>query len=582
MKRTLTFLFFLMAFSQILLSQKIYPAAPSQAVRTMAEWEEEQAIAIAWSSSFSNQFPILTNIVKNAMKEVVVIIVCNSKTDSTSARNYLQNNGVILNNNVVLIVKSVNTIWIRDYGPNTVYYNDVDSLAFVDWRYNRPRPADDIVSDALGKMLKKSIFKTISGNEDLVNTGGNFMADGLGTAFASKLILNENVGKPVGNSPFATKKSEAKIDSIMQEYMGISRYIKMETLPNDGIHHIDMHMKLLDEETLLVGKYPDGISDGPQIEANLQYVLSNFKTPYGKKYDIVRIPMPPDENGKYPNVGAPSLNGKYRTYANAIFVNKTVLVPTYEQKYDTTAIKIWQKALPGHTIVGINCNSIIGQSGAIHCITKEIGVDEPLLITHSKIREYVIGDPNNPISGFIVYKAAIKHKNGIKNATIKYRNQNHLAWTSLAMEKGNGDEWFVNLSDKKINRDTIYYFIEAEANNGKKITRPITGENGAWRFPVLISISSTTNVENSNIEIAKIYPNPASAITCVELNSEVNSKAKVELFDINGRLVNSLYNGAIDAGVNRFFFDASLLASGVYVVQVAAGNQRKTSRVVVK
>lgn len=36
--------------------------------------------------------------------------------------------------------------------------------------------------------------------------------------------------------------------------MGIERYIKMQTLPYDGIHHIDMHMKLLDEETLLVGQ----------------------------------------------------------------------------------------------------------------------------------------------------------------------------------------------------------------------------------------------------------------------------------------------------------------------------------------
>ena len=46
----------------------------------------------------------------------------------------------------------------------------------------------------------------------------------------------------------------------------------------DGIHHIDMHMKLLDESTLLVSEYPTGVADGPQIEANLQYVLSNFTT----------------------------------------------------------------------------------------------------------------------------------------------------------------------------------------------------------------------------------------------------------------------------------------------------------------
>lgn len=55
----------------------------------------------------------------------------------------------------------------------------------------------------------------------------------------------------------------------------------METLPYDGIHHIDMHMKLLDEETLLVSKYPTGVADGPQIEANIQYVLNNFNRHLG-------------------------------------------------------------------------------------------------------------------------------------------------------------------------------------------------------------------------------------------------------------------------------------------------------------
>ena len=55
----------------------------------------------------------------------------------------------------------------------------------------------------------------------------------------------------------------------MNKFLGVDRYIKMNTLPYDQIHHIDMHMKLLDEETLLVGQYPPGIADGPQIEANL-------------------------------------------------------------------------------------------------------------------------------------------------------------------------------------------------------------------------------------------------------------------------------------------------------------------------
>jgi agmatine deiminase len=160
----------------------------------------------------------------------------------------------------------------------------------------------------------------------------------------------------------------------MADFMGIDRYIKMETLPYDDIHHIDMHMKLLDEETLLVGQYPAGVADGPQIEANLNYVLNNFRTPFGNPYHVVRIPMPPDGGNDYPND-----NGDYRTYANCVFVNKTVLVPTYEEEYDTTGLRILQEQLPGYNVVGINCNNIITSLGALHCITKLVHTPRPAL-----------------------------------------------------------------------------------------------------------------------------------------------------------------------------------------------------------
>ena len=120
------------------------------------------------------------------------------------------------------------------------------------------------------------------------------MSDGHGTAFASELILEEN---EAGNPYFVTVKDEVEIDDMMSDYMGISRYIKMPVLPYDEIHHIDMHMKLLDEETLLVSEYPTGAADGPQIEANLQYVLSNFNSMFGTPYKVIRITVPPSTGG---------------------------------------------------------------------------------------------------------------------------------------------------------------------------------------------------------------------------------------------------------------------------------------------
>jgi len=202
---------------------------PSSPVRTMAEWEESQAVAITWTSYSS----MLKDIVKAAQTECTVYIVCSgtSGSDSTSIKNYLTSNSVPLTN-LHFKIAPYNSVWIRDYGPNPAYTNDVDSLIFVDWIYNRPsRPKDDTVPSVIARDLKIPIYITSQSPYDIIGTGGNWMSDGLGTAFGSNLTIQEN-----------PNHSTAAIDQIMHDFMGINRYIHMTVLPYDGIHHIDMHM----------------------------------------------------------------------------------------------------------------------------------------------------------------------------------------------------------------------------------------------------------------------------------------------------------------------------------------------------
>jgi hypothetical protein len=54
-------------------------------------------------------------------------------------------------------------------------------------------------------------------------------------------------------------------------------------------------MRIIDEETIIIGEYPEGVSDGPQINANIEYLNEEVKTAFGHSYRIIRIPMPPDE-----------------------------------------------------------------------------------------------------------------------------------------------------------------------------------------------------------------------------------------------------------------------------------------------
>ena len=562
-KTTLASIAAALFFSCSLFAQS-FTTPPQSPVRAMAEWEELQSLIITWR----DHPDILSEIVRAARQECNVVICCNNATVVTQAKSKLTSKGVDFSSNVSFVVVPNNSVWVRDYGPNCVYSNDVDSLYFVDWIYNRTnRPQDNVIASTLAPYFGVPLYNTSAAPTDLVNTGGNFMSDGMGTAFASKLILSENdSANPYGVSV----KTESQIDGILSDFMGIDRYIKMTALPYDLIHHIDMHMKLLDEETLLVGQYPEGIADGPQIEANIQYVLNHFQSAFGTPYKVIRIPMPP-QDGDYPDVGA-----DYRTYANAVFVNKTVILPFYETQYDTTAQRIWQESLPGYKIVGVDCNSIIGLSGAIHCITKEVGVNDPLRIIHQELQ---CQENGNTPGGYAV-NASIQHRSGIAGAKIFYTTDLSAAWQNTDMWQGiiANDDWFGSIP-AQAGGSTVYYYIEASAVNGKTFARPITAPEGWWKF--CVTPASGTD-EPAAVTLLDIYPNPASAITAVPVQSAAKAQGNILVYNSLGQMVEEVFEGEIPSGSSTYFLDAGKLAGGTYYVKLQTRGQVQVKKLIVK
>ena len=523
---------------------------PSSPVRTMAEWEELQGILIGWTSYPS----ILREIVRAAKAECRVYIVTNNQQ---SVINYL-NSGNVDTVNVSFVNTPFNSVWSRDYGPWSAYTNDVDTLVTIDWIYNRPRPDDDNVPVAIAGILNTPLYETTMPPYSLVHTGGNFMCDGFGTGFSSNLILNEN--------PSLT---ESQIDTIMKQFMGISRYIKMPTLPYDGIHHIDMHMKLLNEETILMGQYPQGVADGPQIEANLLYVVNNFNSIFGTPYKVIRIPMPAD-NGAYPNT-----TGDYFTYTNSSFINNTIIVPTYNISQDSAALRIYKDALPGYNVIGINSVQSIGALGALHCITKDLGTNDPLLISHQQLANTC--DTINPYS----VVALIKHRSGIQSATLYYRTDTLQPYNSVSMTAIAGmNDYFETYIPAQSGGSRVYYYIEAYSSTGKHQIRPMPAPQGYFYFDVL----QTTNIDaiDNPITISNIFPNPASAITCLPYSGRIGTILSIKICDVNGKLVYESQNTAKSNGQNFAFFDVSKFMPGIYFLKSETKNSINIQKILVK
>lgn len=528
---------------------------PQSPVRTMAEWEELQGLQVTWNTYTS----IIREIIRAARLETTVYVVC---TNPASVISSLLTNGIDTSN-VVLVNAPNNSVWCRDYGPWSAYTNEVDTLITIDWIYNRPRPSDDQVPVVISNLIGTPLYQTTTAPWNLVHTGGNFMTDGAGTGFSSNLVDVEN--SPAGG--FGINHTPAEVDSIMYHFMGINRYIKMTALPYDVIHHIDMHMKLLDEETILMGEYPQGVSDGPQIEANLQYVLANYTSVYGTPYKVIRIPMPSD-NGLYPSSG-----GDYLTYTNSSFINNTVIVPTYGIPADTTALNIYREALPGYTITGINSNASIGSLGALHCITKEVGTSDPLLIRHQ-----ALGNTTDTVNDYIV-NAYIRHRSGIQTAMLFWTTDTAMPYNSLQMSNTGGNDFTASIPSQ-LPGTTVFYYIQATAVSGKVQNRPMPAPAGYWKFEVTGTTGIASLVPQN--ELLDIYPNPSRGITCIPLNLYNSQNIKVILNDAAGKFVDVIFEGFKSSGKHNLFTDTSFLAPGIYHVTVQTGQQTYHSRIAVR
>ena len=219
-----------------------------------------------------------------------------------------------------------------------------------------------------------------------------------------------------------------------------------------------------------------------QIEENLEYILDNFTTKYGTPFKVIRIPSPPSTSGAYPgSQPGNQTDGYYRTYTNSVFVNKTVLVPFYREEYDTIAQRIYEEALPGYNIVGIDCdnsgNNIISLSGAIHCITHSVGVNDPLLISFKQIEDVCL-DEGIP---YVTLSAFVKHKSGINSVNFNYRYAGESQFNSVSMQDNNVDNnWSVVMSFDELS--DIEYYISAISNSGKQQVRPMTAPEGYYSF----------------------------------------------------------------------------------------------------
>jgi hypothetical protein len=94
-----------------------------------------------------------------------------------------------------------------------------------------------------------------------------------------------------------------------------------------------------------------------------------------------------------------------------------------------------------------------------------------------------------------------------------------------------------------------------------------------------ILVGSVEFISNEQIEIASIpagfqlfqnYPNPFNSSTTIAYDLPNEARVKIDIFDIYGRLVDTLFDGNVKAGHHTIVWNATKFSSGIYLLRLAA------------
>jgi hypothetical protein len=117
---------------------------------------------------------------------------------------------------------------------------------------------------------------------------------------------------------------------------------------------------------------------------------------------------------------------------------------------------------------------MISALGAIHCITKEIGVAEPVFISHAKL----LNTSNTTIPYEV--KAFIKTKSGVASAKVYWRTDTTQSYAQLSMS--NSQDTFRAYIPPQASGKDVYYYISATSNSGITSAKPLTAPGGYLKF----------------------------------------------------------------------------------------------------
>jgi agmatine deiminase len=286
-----------------------------------------------------------------------------------------------------LLASPARDTWTRDYGPITVLEHHPEhattavattttretastraaarpgsreerplllDFAFNGWGGKYASAGDDAATAALH--ASGALGSTPLRRVPLVLEGGSIESDGRGTLLTTSTCLLAPSRNP--------QLDRLALEAELRHHLGVERvlWLDQEALPGDDTDaHIDTLVRFCPADTLVYVS-ASGAEDCP-----LRRQLQGLRTAEGQPYRLVPLPPGPPRQASDDGRPLPA------TYANALFLNGSVLVPVYgDPERDAAAVAAWRTACPGWRILPLDCSALLLQHGSLHCATMQI------------------------------------------------------------------------------------------------------------------------------------------------------------------------------------------------------------------
>ena len=328
-----------------------------------AEWAPQRGVQLTWPHAQTDWSYMLeevqacfANIAREIARRELLLIVT---PEPEQVRQQIS--GCVNMDNVRFMQCDTNDTWARDHGPITLIDPDGRPLLF-DFKFNGwglkfAADKDNLITR---RTLEAGLLQgTYVNRLNFALEGGSIESDGRGTL----LTTSECLLSPNRNG----QMNRAEIEAYLKEQFNLRQVLWLDhgyLAGDDTDSHVDTLARLCPDDTIAYVRCTDTADEHYEALHLMEEQLKTFRTPEGKPYRLLPLPMADaivEDGERLP-----------ATYANFLVMNGAVLYPTYNQPAnDAQAAQVLQEAFPGREVVGIDCRALIRQHGSLHCVTMQ-------------------------------------------------------------------------------------------------------------------------------------------------------------------------------------------------------------------